>query len=87
MGYVVYNSSDPMELWQWRPARDPDGDFSKPSFIQDFETGPQIMEAILMPLRTPDQDRRAMRRDPCSWTWDRSLPGVCRSRAPRWTGR
>lgn len=46
-GYTVYNSSDPMEMWNWRPARDPDGDFSKPSFIETFEFGPQIMEAIL----------------------------------------
>jgi hypothetical protein len=46
-GYTVYNSTDPMELWQWRPARDADGDFSKPSFIEDFMTGPQIMEEIL----------------------------------------
>ena len=37
-----------MELWQWRPARDADGDLSKPTFIQDFETGPQIMEEILI---------------------------------------
>ena len=46
-GYVRYNSSDPMELWTQRPARDPDGDFSKPDFINTFVTGPQIMEAIL----------------------------------------
>lgn len=51
-GYTIYNSSDPMELWQWRPARDGDGsatpgNFSKPTFIQDFITGPQIMEAVL----------------------------------------
>lgn len=47
IGYTVYNSTDPMELWQWRPARDPDGDFSKPDFIETFVTGPQIIEAIL----------------------------------------
>jgi hypothetical protein len=47
IGYTVYNSSDPMELWQWRPARDPDGDYSNPTFIEDNVTGPQIMQAIL----------------------------------------
>jgi hypothetical protein len=46
-GYTVYNATDPMELWNWRPARDPDGDFSNPTFIEDNVTGPQIMEAIL----------------------------------------
>ena len=46
-GYVRYNSSDPMELWSQRPARDDDGDFSKPNFINTFVTGPQIMEEIL----------------------------------------
>lgn len=46
-GYVTLNSSDPMEMWQWRPARDPDGDFSKPTFLSDFQTGPQIIESIL----------------------------------------
>lgn len=52
-GYTVYNSSDPMELWQWRPARDPDGDFSKPTFIEDNITGPAIMEAILTASENP----------------------------------
>lgn len=46
-GTVEYTSYDPMEIWQWRPARDADGDFSKPSFITDFVTGPQIMQQIL----------------------------------------
>jgi hypothetical protein len=47
-GYTVYNAVDPMELWQWRPARDNDGDFSNPTFIADFITGPEIMEEILI---------------------------------------
>jgi hypothetical protein len=46
-GYTVYNSADPMELWQWRPARDDTCDFSKPTFIEDYLTGPAIMEDIL----------------------------------------
>lgn len=55
-GYVVYNSSDAMELWQWRPARDADGDFSLPTFIEDFVTGPQIMEEILTNSETYEGD-------------------------------
>lgn len=52
-GYTTYNATDPMELWQWRPARDgPDGtdpgDFSNPLFFTEFITGPQIMEQILL---------------------------------------
>ena len=48
-GYTVYNSTDPLELWQWRPVRDPGydpgwttkgegdpGDFSDPSIIEDY---------------------------------------------------
>ena len=56
--YTEYVASDPMEMWQWRPARDgPDGtpsdpgDFSNPSFMQrnwpDPTTGPEIMYEIL----------------------------------------
>lgn len=52
-GYTVYNASDPMELWQWRPARDgpnsaDPGDMSKPTFIEDFVTGPAIMEQLFL---------------------------------------
>ena len=46
--YTVYNASDPFELWQWRPVRDADGDFSNPSIIQDFVTGPQIIEQMII---------------------------------------
>jgi hypothetical protein len=46
-GYTVYNSSDPMELWQWRPVRDDTCDFSLPTIIDDYLTGPQIIEAAL----------------------------------------
>src|SRR3990172_882008 len=46
-GFTIYNATDPMELWQWRPARDATCDFSLPTFIEDFITGPQIMEEIL----------------------------------------
>lgn len=51
-GYTVYNASDPMELWNWRPARDepgsPDpGDMTKPTFIERLITAPQIVEGML----------------------------------------
>ncbi len=46
-GYIVFNSSDPLELWQWRPVRDDDGDFSNPTIIDDFLSAPQIVEAML----------------------------------------
>jgi hypothetical protein len=55
-GYTVYNSTDPLELWQWRPVRDPGtvgeaagdpGDFSDPSIIRDYIYGPQIVEAMM----------------------------------------
>jgi hypothetical protein len=29
-GYTTYNSTDPMEMWAYRPVRAEDGDFSKP---------------------------------------------------------
>jgi hypothetical protein len=46
-GYTVYNSTDPMEMWQWRPVRDNGCDFSKPNIIDAYTTGPLIMEAAL----------------------------------------
>jgi hypothetical protein len=46
-GYTVYNATDPMELWNWRPARDDTGDFTVPTFIEDYVTGPEIMADIL----------------------------------------
>ena len=48
-GYTVYNSTDPMELWNWRPVRDADGDMSKPEVVEVFgpSGGPAVMEEIL----------------------------------------
>jgi hypothetical protein len=46
-GYTVYNSYDPMEMWQWRIVRDDDCDFSQPTIIEDYVTGPEILEAML----------------------------------------
>lgn len=56
-GTTVYNAQDAMELWQWRPVRADDGDLSKPSgsgeldgkdIIATYQTGPQILEAVLL---------------------------------------
>lgn len=47
VGYTTINATDPMELWQWRPVRDADGDMSQPTIISDFITGPQILEEML----------------------------------------
>lgn len=38
---------DPMIYWPKKIARDEDGDFSKPTFLTDFITGPEIMHAIV----------------------------------------
>jgi hypothetical protein len=46
-GTTVFNAQDAMELWQWRPVRDDDGDFSKPAIIVTYDTAPQILEAML----------------------------------------
>ncbi len=45
-GYVVINSSGPLELWKQRPVRDDDGDFSKPSIIETYQFAPQIVQAM-----------------------------------------
>lgn len=63
-GYTVYNSTDPFELWKWRPVRDPGsvldatstgdiGDFSNPKIIQDFQTGAQIVKAMIEASENP----------------------------------
>lgn len=46
-GYTVLTAVDPTHILEYRPARDSDGDFSKPSFMTDFPTGPQMLEEIL----------------------------------------
>jgi hypothetical protein len=45
--YRVATFADPTFIWAYRPVRDADGDFSKPSIIADYVTGPQIVEAAL----------------------------------------
>jgi hypothetical protein len=56
-GYTVYNSTDPLELWKWRPVRDPDahpplapdiGNAFFPSILKDFIFGPQIVQAMMV---------------------------------------
>jgi hypothetical protein len=46
-GYRVATFASPSEIFEFRPVRDADGDFSKPSIIADFVTGPQIAEEAL----------------------------------------
>ncbi len=45
--YTTYTAVDPTFMWAWRMAQDSDGDYTKPTFLEDFGTGPQIMEALL----------------------------------------
>jgi hypothetical protein len=52
-GYTTYNSTDPLELWAFRPVRDADGDFSKPTIIEDYQTGPQIVEQMILNSEDP----------------------------------
>lgn len=46
-GTTVYTAIDPGEILEFRPARDADNDFSKPSFMTTYPTGPQMIQAIL----------------------------------------
>lgn len=46
-GYTVFTAVDPSEELDFKIARDADGDFSKPAFMTDFPTGPQMLEEIL----------------------------------------
>lgn len=56
-GYMVYNSEDPLELWKWRPCRDYDsltpGNLIDPTFLKDKQTGPQIIEALMLASENP----------------------------------
>ena len=44
VGYTVFNSFDPLELWASRPVRDSTGNFANPDIIQANIFGPQIIE-------------------------------------------
>jgi len=51
VGYTVFNSYDPLELWQYRPVRNPPGsdpgNFSNPNIIQSNVYAPAIVEAMM----------------------------------------
>lgn len=63
-GTTVYNAMDPMELWQWRPVRADDADFTKPvgsnvadgtDLIKTYVDAPTIMEHVLInTVQNPD---------------------------------
>lgn len=44
--YTEFTTIEPTVLYGDRPARDADGDYTKPTFLTDFATGPQIIEAL-----------------------------------------
>lgn len=51
-GYVVYNSESSLEIWRWRPVRDPatsltPGNLITPTLLEDFQSGPQIVQAMM----------------------------------------
>jgi hypothetical protein len=51
-GYTIFNSSNPLELWQHRPVRDDDGDFSKPLIVSTYRYGPEIVAAMVQNSET-----------------------------------
>lgn len=57
VGYSQYEATDPMELWNWRPARDQTGDtpgnMVTPTFFERLKYGPLIMEEILLASQDP----------------------------------
>ena len=53
-GYTVYNATDPLELWKWRPVRQDTadnqgkfGNFSYPTIVKDNIYGPEIIRAMI----------------------------------------
>lgn len=57
VGYTVYNATDIMELWQYRPVRDYDGftpgNFVDPYILKDKKSGPQIVQAMCLASMNP----------------------------------
>jgi len=45
--FTTFTFADPTEIFDFRPARDADGDFSRPDFFQTFVTGPGILAAVI----------------------------------------
>ncbi len=74
-GYTVYNSTDPMEMWQWRPVRDNDCDFSDPQINTTYTTGPQIIEAALNNSEHCDDDSQAKTEGPLFLTINAAAGG------------
>lgn len=62
VGYTVFNSFDPLELWEHRPVRNPPGsdpgNFANPNIIQSLVYGPAIVEGMMdgSELNTIPQD-------------------------------
>ena len=96
-GYTTYNSTDPMELWQWRPVRDDDCDFSKPTIARgvrgrrwaggDREHAPELggdRGLLGMPIARTLTQLTARGRS--SSITGRSRAAAAISRALRWTG-
>lgn len=56
-GYSQYEATDPMELWNWRPARDQTGptpgNMITPTFFERLKYGPLIMQEILLATQDP----------------------------------
>lgn len=46
-GYRTATFAAASEIFEYRPVRDPDGDFSKPAIVETNVTGPQIVKAAL----------------------------------------
>jgi hypothetical protein len=51
VGYTIFNSYDPLELWQYRPVRNPPGsdpgNFAMPNIIQSLVYGPAIVQGMM----------------------------------------
>jgi hypothetical protein len=55
-GYVILTAVDPSHILEYRPARDADGDFSKPNFMADFPQGPLMIQELLQNSLTYESD-------------------------------
>jgi hypothetical protein len=78
-GYTVYNSYDPMEMWQWRPVRDDDCDFSKPTTVEVYgpDGGPAIVENMLQNTVSCGDDSASDTEGPIFLTMGTFETGCC----------
>jgi hypothetical protein len=78
-GYTTYNSTDPMELWNFRPVRDEDCDFSKPTVVEIYgpDGGPAIMEQVLTNTVTCGDDSANDTEGPIFLTMGTFEDGCC----------